>query len=380
MIYLDYAATSPIEKEVIDTITQAMQENYGNPSSIYRIGRREKNKIALARRNMANHLNIEANKLFFTSGATEANNWALASQAYQAKELGYGNEIISTSIEHPSVHEVLEHLSNHGFKIHYLDPRKDYVNQFKALTNENTIGWVAMAVNNEVGTILPIQTLGDLAKEQGVWFHVDAVQALSHMEIDFGEMNCTSFVGSAHKFGGPKGIGFLVYQPFDKKMTLQPFILGGGQEYKKRSGTENTSYIFGMSKAMDVYMNDLPSRINHYQMLSHHLIQTLDQTDIEYEVNGAEYPKVANVTNLWFKGMDSHQLLIKLDMKDIFISAGSACSAGTTEPSRILQAMYPNEKERWSQSVRISFGSNTTVKEIDQFVEAVLSIYKEVKE
>ncbi|EFR31219.1 cysteine desulfurase family protein [Eremococcus coleocola] len=374
MVYLDYAATSPVRPEVVTKIQQVLQENYGNPSSTYRLGKNAKMELMQARQDFANILGVDSHSLYFTSGATESNNWALRSQAHQARKLGLGNHIVASAIEHPSVKNVLKHLESQGFEVSYINP--DASGQFKltdfqAASKANTIGWTAMAVNNEVGAILPIRELGQAAKELGYWFHVDTVQAIGHLDWSFADLPCTSFVGSGHKFQAPKGIGFLVYQPFQKEMVLEPLLYGGGQEASKRSGTENIPYIAGMSHALTLMQADLDQVLKQHQDLSRYLFDQMDQTGIDYESNGDSDHQAAHIHNLWLKGIPASQVLIQMDLAGIYLSAGSACSAGSIQPSAVLQAYYPGQEDRWQESIRISFGRETSRADIDQFIKVL---------
>ena len=379
MIYLDYAATSPVRSEVVEIINNSLSFDFGNPSSIYRIGKSNKVKLIQARQSMAKHLNIKPSQLFYTSGATEANNWAIMHQAYRSKELGLGHHIVSTSIEHPSVKKVLEHLESDGFEVTYLNPNADFeltTAMFLEASQSQTIGWVAMAVNNEVGSILPINEIGQVAQAKGLWFHVDTVQAIGHIDISEMTPYTTSFVGSAHKFGGPKGIGFMVYQPWNDQMFLKPFVYGGGQENQLRSGTENVAYILGMAEALNLAFQELQDQYHQSKFFRKIIIESLNIHEIAYEINGDPKQHVPHVLNVWFPDYDASQLLIKLDLNDIYVSAGSACSAGSVKDSDILKAYYPTDSDRWHQSIRISMGYQTTETDINLFIQSLIQIMK----
>ncbi|MGO4937259.1 cysteine desulfurase family protein [Fundicoccus sp. Sow4_H7] len=373
MIYLDHAATTPIHPEVVETITEALVSDYGNPSSIYRIGKQAKRKINTAREKMAELLAVNSNHLYFTSGATEANNWALVHQARLAKKLGKGNHIVATAIEHPSVRESLLSLESEGFEISWIHPDDNHqitVEAFDVATTPQTIGWVAMAVNNEVGSILPVKELGQRAKVNNLWFHVDGVQAMNGTVKEIIPY-VTSFSASAHKFNGPKGIGFLIYQPWDTEMMLEALIHGGSQEFSKRAGTENTPYILGMAKALELILNESFDEEGHFNHLFQYLIEQLDINNIEYKLNGDGEHHSKHIVNLWFPGLSSSQFLIQMDLAEIYISAGSACSAGSLEDSLILKAYYPKEAQRWQESIRISFGRQTQIEEIDYLIKQI---------
>lgn len=379
MIYLDYAATTPVRPEVVSLIAEALEEDYGNPSSIHQMGKHSKVRLIQARKTLAELVGVAPSQLYFTSGATEANNWALSSQAARARSLGYGHHIVATAIEHPSVVKTLVALENQGFEVTYLRPQVDGtfdVDQFLAASREETMGWVAMAVNNEVGSVLPIQALGTAAKEQHYWMHVDTVQIMGHPEMLQATAYATSFVASAHKFGGPKGVGFLAYQPWDKAMILSPFLHGGGQEQWKRPGTENLPYILGMAKALEVTLQAAEDQSVAMRAYSEIILTALDQAGIPYALNGDSHHRSSHILNLWFPGFNADRLLMKLDMARFCVSAGSACSAGTLSDSPILQAYYPDQSDRSHQSLRISFGYRTQKAEVEQFTNVLITILK----
>lgn len=371
MIYLDYAATSPVRREVVETVQETLVTHFGNPSSSYRIGKAAKYQLQQARQRMASLLEVEESSLYFTSGATEANNWAIRSQAEQARQLGKGNHLVVSAIEHPSVLKVVDYLEAAGFAVTRIKP--DAAGQitlatYIEATRQTTSGWIAMAVNNEIGSVLPVIELGEAARERGLWFHVDAVQAMGHLGWNFGELPCTSFVGSGHKFYAPKGIGFLVYRPWHAKMTLQPLLHGGGQEHSKRSGTENTPYILGMVKALELVTAEASTTLARHQDLHQYLLAQLEEQAIEFELNGDKENRVPYINSLWIKGLPASQVLIQMDLAEIYISAGSACSAGSLTESQILKAYYPDQTARWSESIRVSFGTETSYADLDQFV------------
>lgn len=361
MIYLDYAATTPVRSEVVAAVQEMLLQEFGNPSSIHQLGKRAKQRLESARRRIAVALGVKSEHVFFTGGATEANNWAIRSQAYQARALGLGNHLVCTAIEHPAVSETCQALEQEGFTVSYVQPT---VEAFQAASHEGTIGWIAMSVNNEVGSQLPIHDLGAFAKERGIWFHVDAVQSVGRIALDF---PFTSLASSGHKLYAPKGVGLLIYQPWHDKMTLQPLLHGGGQERKKRSGTENTPYIIGLATAIELAIAGRDAFREQCEQLSARLYQQLEKAGIAYERNGTH--QVPYIHSLWLKGQLASQTLIHMDLAGIYLSAGSACSAGSIVDSRILQVYYPNEPARWRESVRLSFGLDTTEQDIDRFVE-----------
>ncbi|MBG9979692.1 cysteine desulfurase [Facklamia sp. DSM 111018] len=380
MIYLDYAATTPVDPRVQALISQSLTEDFGNPSATYRIGKTSKHFLTVARRELKECLGVgEEAQVYFTSGATEAINWALISQAKRAKELGLGNHIVTTAIEHSAVDKTLANLETEGFEVTRIYPAADHqfhLSQFIEASHDQTIGWTVMAVNNELGSLLPIRALGQYAQERNIWFHVDSTQAVGYMETDASSLCCTSFTGSGHKFYAPKGIGFLVYQPWNPDMILHPMLHGGGQEHAMRSGTENIPYIRGMVEAVKLLTHDAHQLEQHFAHLTNYFFEELDKTGIDYQRNGDIQHHNQRIHNIWLKGYLASQVIIQLDLEGIYISAGSACSAGSVKPSKVLKAYYPEQADLWAESLRISFGKNTQTEEIDQLIKALTKLKK----
>lgn len=377
MIYLDNAATTPVHPEVVETIRQAMVELYGNPSSIYQLGKTSKHALMLAKQAIADQLHISWKDIYFTSGATEANNWALRSQIQQSHQHQQKKHIVASNIEHSAVKNVLEEWMTQGYDVTFINPNAQGhfdVEDFVQATTDETMGWVAMAVNNELGSVLPIKELGQAAKQRQLWFHVDAVQAFGHIDMQEIIPYCTSTVSSGHKFGAPKGIGILIYQPWDPEIILKPMIIGGGQEDNKRSGTENIPYIMGYRRALEIAITQQEDFYKHTDQLRHQLLSELTEQGIDFEVNGDLDHYAPHIVNIWFKGCPASQLLIQLDLQGICISAGSACSAGSVSESRILKAYYPDQLDRQRDSIRISFSQDTTSQEISTFVQTLQPI------
>lgn len=377
MIYLDSAATTAVHPDVIKVITEALTTHYGNPSSTYQLGRTAHELLESSRQTIARCLNVSSDEIYFTSGATEAINWAIRSQAYQSRELALGNHLVATSIEHSAVLKCLEQLEDEGFTYTLVNPNSEgefTVDQFEAVSTPQTTGWIAMAVNNEVGSILPIESISKAAQSRGYWFHCDTVQAIGKVDCDYASYPITSFVVTGHKISGPKGVGILVYRPQNPAMQLHPMIVGGGQERSQRAGTENIPYIAGLAKAIELATGELTQHLAHYQSIKDDLLTSLKAHQIEYHLNGDTTHSVDNIVNLWLPDFESAKLRIQMDLVGIAVSAGSACSAGSIQPSRILKAYYPNETDRLVQSLRISFSPETTKNEIDQFVKTLVEL------
>lgn len=376
-VYADYAATTPVKPIVTEKITEILSEHYGNPSSIHSIGRDGRKYLDQARRDIASALVSQPNEIIFTSGATEANNTAIKGVA--RKKENQGKHIITSSIEHHSVLHVFEELEREGFEVTYLDVHPNGVvdlEHLKESIRPDTTLVSIMLVNNEVGTVQPLYEIAEIIEEQEITFHVDAVQAIGHMPIDFDEMPMDMLSITAHKFGGPKGIGALLVK---KNIQFNTFIQGGEQELKRRAGTENVPYICGMATALVEANENMDHHNVHLMNLKQSLIVGLQQNAIPFELNGSMIDTTGHITNLYFPFIEVETMLTLLDMSNIYVSSGSACTAGSTLPSHVLQAMFGDE-ERTKKSVRFSFGSETTEEEINYIVSAIIKIYHQFKE
>ncbi|MBW0761703.1 MULTISPECIES: cysteine desulfurase family protein [Mammaliicoccus] len=376
-VYADYAATTPVKPIVTEKITEILSEHYGNPSSIHSIGRDGRKYLDQARRDIASVLGSQPNEIIFTSGATEANNTALKGVA--RKKENQGKHIITSSIEHHSVLHVFEELEREGFEVTYLDVHPNGVVDLEHLKENirpDTTLISIMLVNNEVGTVQPLYEIAEIIEGQEITFHVDAVQAIGHMPIDFNEMPMDMLSITAHKFGGPKGIGALLVK---KDIQFNTFIQGGEQELKRRAGTENVPYICGMATAIIEANENMDYQNVHLMNLKQNLIVGLQQNAIPFELNGSMTDTTGHITNLYFPFIEVETMLTLLDMSNIYVSSGSACTAGSTLPSHVLQAMFGNE-ERTKKSIRFSFGLETTEEEINYIVSAIMKIYHQFKE
>lgn len=376
-VYADYAATTPVKPVVTEKITEILSEHYGNPSSIHSIGRDGRKYLDQARRDIASVLGSQPNEIIFTSGATEANNTAIKGVA--RKKENKGKHIITSSIEHHSVLHVFEELEREGFEVTYLDVHPNGVvdlEHLKESIRPDTTLISIMLVNNEVGTVQPLYEIAEIIEGQEITFHVDAVQAIGHMPIDFNEMPMDMLSITAHKFGGPKGIGALLVK---KDIQFNTFIQGGEQELKRRAGTENVPYICGMATAIIEANENMDYQNVHLMNLKQNLIVGLQQNAIPFELNGSMTDTTGHITNLYFPFIEVETMLTLLDMSNIYVSSGSACTAGSTLPSHVLQEMFGNE-ERTKKSVRFSFGLETTEEEINYIVSAIMKIYHQFKE
>lgn len=370
-IYLDHAATTPMAKEVVEVMTQSMLENFGNPSSIHLFGRKAKAALMTARRTIANSLNALPSEIIFTSGGTEGDNTAIISSALANQKKG--QHIITTAIEHPAVLEPMKYLESLGFTVTYLPvDEKGQITpqQVQEALREDTILVSIMTANNETGNLLPIKEIGEILKDHPAIFHTDAVQAYGALTLDVKELGVDLLSISAHKFNGPKGVGFL----YKKDGLLLPaFLRGGQQEEKHRAGTENLPGILGMTKALQLLPPEKKQEnLKKMAEFSREILETLKNAQIDFSLNGDEGAKLPHILNLRFKGISRDVLLMRLDLRGIAVSSGSACTAGTVEVSHVLEAMYGKDHPAEQESLRISLGAENTAEEIQRFLEILV--------
>lgn len=376
-IYLDHAATTPTRKEVVEKMLPYFTESFGNPSSIYEFAQQNKEAIEEAREVLAKSINASANEIYYVSGGTEADNWALIgiAESYKAK----GNHIITTKMEHHAVLHTCEYLGKHGFEITYLNVDDDGMVSLEELKNSirpTTILISIMFANNEIGTIQPISEIGALAKEHNILFHTDAVQAFTHVPIDVKAMNIDLLSVSAHKIYGPKGIGALYVR---KGVKLKAFVHGGAQERQRRGGTENVPAIVGFGIATQVAMAKMEDEKQRLVQLRDYFIQEV-LSKIDYvKLNGHPTKRLPNNVNLSFEFIEGESLLIMLDMNHVCASSGSACTSGSLDPSHVLLSIgLPHEVAHGS--LRITLGESTTKEELDYVVEKLQGIVKRLRD
>lgn len=370
-IYMDNAATTPVKKEVLEEMIPYFNEKYGNPSSVYSLGNLSKRAVESAREKIANAINAEKREIFFTGGGSEADNWALKGIAYANKQKG--NHIITTKIEHHAILHTCEYLQKNGFDVTYLDVDEFGLINLEELENaitEKTILISIMFANNEIGTIQPIKEIGEIAKENKIYFHTDAVQAIGHIKIDVKELNIDLLSMSAHKLYGPKGIGVLYIK---QGVKIDSLISGGAQERSKRAGTENVPAIAGMGKAIELAYENLDKHNEGLIFLRDTLIQKI-QSNIPYvRLNGHPTKRLPGNVNMCFQFIEGESLLLSLDMEGIAASSGSACTSGSLDPSHVLLAIgLPHEIAHGS--LRLSLGDFNTEEEIDYVVEKLVKI------
>lgn len=373
-VYLDNAATTPMDPKVIEKISSEMTNDFGNASSQHAFGRKARQVVEAARHQLAETINAEDKEIIFTSGGSESNNTAIFGTARARKKIG--KKIITTKIEHPSVLNPMKRLAQEGYEIVYLDVDEAGHINLKDLKREltpDTILVSVMAVNNEVGSIMPLKEIGELVKDSNAYFHVDDVQGLGNIEIDVKDMNIDLLSTSAHKVNGPKFLGFL----YEKNgLNVSNLLLGGEQELKRRPGTENVPGIAGFGvAAQELREMDKKQLQENYRKFQQIILDELDQNKIDYEINGSLKGAVSHhVLNLWLKGVGTYSALTNLDLNGYAVSGGSACTAGSLNPSHVLEAMYGKNSPRIEESIRISFGRFTTADEVKGFADSLVKM------
>lgn len=377
MIYLDNAATTKTAPEVVEAMLPYFGEIYGNPSSVYELAQTTKSAVTAAREEIASVIGARAQDIYFTAGGTEADNWAIkaAYEAYSSK----GNHIITTKIEHHAVLHTCEYLEKyHGAKVTYLDVDENGLvrpEDLEAAITPETILISIMFANNEIGTIEPVSEIGRIAREHGILFHTDAVQAFGQVPIQVDEMNIDMLSSSAHKINGPKGIGFLYIR---KGVKIRSFIHGGAQERKRRAGTENVPGIVGYGRAAKLAAETMEERTAKERELRDYLIgRILDE--IPYvRLNGDRQRRLPNNVNVSFRFIEGESLLIMLDMEGICASSGSACTSGSLDPSHVLLAIgLPHEIAHGS--LRMTLSAENTKEEMDTVVEKLKEIVEKLR-
>lgn len=357
-IYLDHAATTPMEEKVTKKMTAVFNEIYGNPSSVHSHGRKARKLLDEARNTIASSINANEKEIIFTSGGTEADNMAVIGAALANREKG--NHIITSSQEHHAVLHAAEQLEVLGFEVTYL-PVNEHgrvaPEKLKKALRDDTILVSIMFVNNETGVIQPINEIAEILKDHQAYFHTDAVQAYGLLDIDVKLLGIDLLTTSAHKINGPKGIGFLFAE---ETVKMNRLLFGGEQERKRRPGTENVAAVVGFEKAVELVMTAKAERNKQYGLYKKLFIEELKQRKIDFALNGEQENTINTIVNISFPGTNVEQLLTNLDLAGISASSGSACTAGSIEPSHVLSAMFGESNPCTTNSIRFSFGSANT--------------------
>ena len=377
MIYLDNAATTKTRPEVVEAMLPYFTEFYGNPSSVYTFSAKSKEAVTKAREIIADSLGVKSNEIYFTAGGSEGDNWALvaAAEAYEAK----GKHIITSKIEHHAILHTCEYLEKRGYEVTYLDVDENGVvklDELKKAIRPDTILISIMFANNEIGTIEPVKEIGAIAKEHGILFHTDAVQAYGHVPISADEYNIDMLSASGHKINGPKGIGFLYIR---KGVKIRSFIHGGAQERRRRAGTENVPGRVGFGKAVQLAMEEMEERTKKEIKMREYLMEKVLREVPFTRINGSRTSRLPNNINFAFQFIEGESLLIKLDMAGICGSSGSACTSGSLDPSHVLLAIgLPHEIAHGS--LRLTLSEENTMEEMDITAEKIKEIVAYLRE
>ena len=369
--YFDNSATTKVRKEVLDKMFPYFMLEYGNPSSLYKLGRTARVAVEEARRNVANLINCDKNEIYFTSGGTESDNTAL--KGIMNLDKNNGKHLITTKIEHPAILNTCRTLEENGFKVTYLNVDKEGVINIEELNNsitEETVLISIMFANNEIGSIQPIEEIGKIAKKRGIIFHTDAVQACGNIDIDVKKLNIDMLSLSGHKIGAPKGIGALYV---NKNIEFKNLIDGGHQEKDKRAGTENVPGMVGLGEACRLAKNDMKNHINKLKTLRDYYFEKIKENILDVKINGSIEHRLPGNANTSFKGINGGELLMKLDEKGICASAGSACSSGSSMPSHVLTTIGLTS-EYLEGTLRVTFGDENTKEDVDYLVESLVEI------
>lgn len=375
-IYMDNASTTKISPEVLDSMMPYLKTEYGNPSSIYSLGRESRKAIENAREQVSKVLQCDTNEIYFTSGGSESDNWAIKGIAFANEKKG--KHIITTNIEHHAVLHTCEYLKKYGFEITYLPVKSNGIidiNDLKNAIRKDTTLISIMYANNEIGSIQPIKEIGEIAREKNIYFHTDAVQAIGNIPIDVNELNINLLSLSAHKFHGPKGVGVLYIR---KGVNISNMIHGGGQERGMRAGTENVASIVGLGKAIEIATKDIQKKSQYIINLREELIKGIMNSIPDTILNGDSINRLPGNINVCFKYIEGESILLMLDLKGICASSGSACTSGSLNPSHVLLAIgLPHEIAHGS--LRLTLSEENTQEEIEYVLETLPPIIQNLR-
>lgn len=377
LIYLDNAATTNVAPEVLDKMIPWFVDNYGNPSSIYSVGRTAKKAVENSRRQVAEAINARPNEIYFTGSGSEADNWAIKGCAQANSDKG--KHIITTNIEHHAVLDTCKYLEKHGYEVSYVPVEENGVVDPKKIIAEvrdDTVLVSVMMANNEIGTIQPIKEIADLLKDKKIIFHTDAVQAIGAINVNVNELGVDLLSLSAHKFHGPKGTGVLYIK---RGTRIDNLLHGGGQERTRRASTENTAGIVGLGTAIEKAVNDMPEAVKHISEIRDLTVKRILE-EVPYTIyNGDVEKRLPGNSNFAFRFIEGEGLLLMLDMYGIMGSSGSACTSGSLDPSHVLLAIgLPHEIAHGS--LRLSFGTDSKIEDIDYVVETIKNVVGRLRE
>lgn len=376
-IYFDNAATTKLDEKVFEEMLPYLKEKYGNASAIYKLGRESRKAVEDSREKIAKILNCKPSEIYFTAGGSESDNTAIKGIAHSYKNKG--NHIITSKIEHPAILETCKELEKEGFEVSYISVDENGIinlDELRKAIKPTTILITVMFANNEIGTIQPIKEIGKIAKNNNIYFHTDAVQAVGNLKIDVQDMNINALSLSGHKFYGPKGIGALYVKT---GVNFKKYIDGGHQERNKRAGTENVAGIVGMAKALEMAYETLEEHNKTIKELRDYYEKQIEEKIPYIKINGDKEKRLPGNSNISFRFIEGEGLLLNLDLKGICASSGSACTSGSLDPSHVLLAIgLPHEIAHGS--LRISIGKYNTKEEIDYLIENLVEIVNRLRE
>lgn len=376
-IYFDNAATTKLDEKVFEEMLPYLREKYGNASAIYKLGRESRKAVEDSREKIAKILNCKPSEIYFTAGGSESDNTAIKGIAHSYKNKG--NHIITSKIEHPAILETCKELEKEGFEVSYISVDENGIinlDELRKAIKPTTILITVMFANNEIGTIQPIKEIGEIAKNNNIYFHTDAVQAVGNLKIDVQDMNIDALSLSGHKFYGPKGIGALYVKT---GVNFKKYIDGGHQERNKRAGTENVAGIVGMAKALEMAYETLEEHNKTIKELRDYYEKQIEEKIPYIKINGDKEKRLPGNSNISFRFIEGEGLLLNLDLKGICASSGSACTSGSLDPSHVLLAIgLPHEIAHGS--LRISIGKYNTKEEIDYLIENLVEIVNRLRE
>lgn len=375
-VYLDNAATTYVSSEVLNEMLPCFNTIYGNSSSLHNFGRDAEAMVDRARDKISKAINASSTEIYFTSGGTEANNWAIKGLAYA--NASKGKHIIVSKIEHDSILKSCKELENQGFEVTYLNVDSEGLVKIVDLLHyirKDTILVSIMAVNNEIGTIQNIKALSSIAHDNGSLFHTDAVQAIGHLKIDVNDMGIDALTMSAHKIHGPKGVGALYVK---NGVKISDFMLGGNQEKGKRGGTVNVPGVVGFGKAVEIAVRDLTVNNQKLKTIRDYFVRNVMEKIDYVKYNGHPYQKVNNIVNLSFEMVEGESILMLLDMEGIAVSTGSACASGSVEPSHVIKALNIGD-DLTRSAIRFSFAKSVSKEDVDYVVETLVKVIEKLR-
>ncbi|MCL5102817.1 MAG: cysteine desulfurase NifS [Armatimonadetes bacterium] len=377
IIYLDHAATTPIDDEVLEAMLPYLKDKFGSASTLYSIGREAREAVEEARISVAQLIGAQPEEIYFTSGGSESDNWAVFGVA--AAKAKKGKHIITSKIEHHAILEPCHTLEKQGYSVTILDvDANGFVDpgQLASSITDETILITIMHANNEIGTIEPVEEIGRIAREKGIHFHADTVQTAGHIPVNVDDMNCDSLAISAHKLYGPKGVGAMYIR---KGSRVERLMRGGGQENNKRAGTHNVPGIVGLGKAAELALKRMPDEAEHTTRLRDTLITGIESRIKDIKINGDRTKRLPNNVNFSFEGVEGESMILLMDMNGICVSSGSACTSGSLDPSHVLMALGLRHEQAHG-SLRMTLGKDNTMAHIERVLDTLPGIVQRLRE